>query len=285
MFSASFPVFEQDVSLASWALKYAELGWPVLPVVPGGKKPATNHGCLDATTNLLQVRAWWVQNPRYNIGLATGHVFDVVDVDGPTGATNWRKWWMGPDAALLSSTPKGQHWFFEKTGYGNKIGMLPSVDYRGKNGYVVAPPSVVDEKSYYWIYGPENGELLKAPDKLHSLICGPSTTAPPRSIFQPRPKDSSSPFSTYGANSIIDATTRITEAPEGTRNGTLNKQAFRLYRLVAEGEIIEDVVNSVLAKLGEHIGLEAKEVLDTIRSARRGAYTVSTLERKYGVAT
>src|SRR5688500_388853 len=139
MFKADFPVFEQKLSLCEWALKYAELGWPVFPVAPGGKAPAIagGRGCLDATTDLCQIKAWWSKDPYRNIGLATGHVFDVVDVDGPTGAESWRKWWMGPEAALLVSTPKGQHWYFEKTGYGNRAGMLPGVDYRGKNGYVV----------------------------------------------------------------------------------------------------------------------------------------------------
>jgi hypothetical protein len=43
------------------------------------------HGLNDATTNRARVLAWWTRHPHANIGLATGHHFDVLDVDGPQG--------------------------------------------------------------------------------------------------------------------------------------------------------------------------------------------------------
>src|SRR4029453_8834999 len=33
-----------------------------------------------------RILAWWSRHPQANIGLATGHRFDVLDVDGPEGA-------------------------------------------------------------------------------------------------------------------------------------------------------------------------------------------------------
>jgi len=44
------------------------------------------HGVKDATTNRARILAWWTRHPQANIGLATGHRFDVLDVDGPAGA-------------------------------------------------------------------------------------------------------------------------------------------------------------------------------------------------------
>jgi hypothetical protein len=44
------------------------------------------HGVKDATCNRARVLAWWTRHPQANIGLATGHAFDVLDVDGPEGA-------------------------------------------------------------------------------------------------------------------------------------------------------------------------------------------------------
>jgi Bifunctional DNA primase/polymerase, N-terminal len=41
------------------------------------------HGVNDATCNRARVLAWWTRHPHANIGLATGHAFDVLDVDGP----------------------------------------------------------------------------------------------------------------------------------------------------------------------------------------------------------
>jgi Bifunctional DNA primase/polymerase, N-terminal len=54
-----------------------------------GKHPLGSlvpHGVKDATCNRARILAWWTRHPHANIGLATGHHFDVLDVDGPIGA-------------------------------------------------------------------------------------------------------------------------------------------------------------------------------------------------------
>jgi Bifunctional DNA primase/polymerase, N-terminal len=54
-----------------------------------GKHPLGNlvpHGVKDATCNRARILAWWTGHPQANIALATGHGFDVLDVDGPQGA-------------------------------------------------------------------------------------------------------------------------------------------------------------------------------------------------------
>jgi len=49
------------------------------------KHPMTATGFHDASADEEQVKAWWSKWPTANIGLPTGHDFDVVDIDG--GAT------------------------------------------------------------------------------------------------------------------------------------------------------------------------------------------------------
>ena len=54
-----------------------------------GKHPLGSlvpHGVTDATCNRARILAWWTRHPQANIGLACGHTFDVLDVDGPSGA-------------------------------------------------------------------------------------------------------------------------------------------------------------------------------------------------------
>jgi hypothetical protein len=80
---------------AEAALTYASWGWHVIPVVPNGKIPATQHGVKDATTDPEQIAIWWAQNPEFNIGIAAGAksgivVFDVDPRNG--GEESWSKW-------------------------------------------------------------------------------------------------------------------------------------------------------------------------------------------------
>lgn len=158
-------------SLASAALWYAEQGFRVFPLIPGRKAPtgkcadckATEcpgpascghelcHGVLDATSDRETVVRWWTDMPKANIGIATGHQFDCVDIDGPVGLRSRLDHWddifaqihVDCVAKVLTPRPGGMHLWVPPTGDGNSTGILPGVDYRGIGGYVVAPPSVV----------------------------------------------------------------------------------------------------------------------------------------------
>jgi hypothetical protein len=114
-----------------------------------GKHPLGSlvpHGVKDATTNRARVLAWWTRHPQANIGLATGHRFDVLDVDGPAGEHAIRA--LAATHGLQSSGPLvrtgggGWHFYLAPTGLGNVHPQgLEHVDWRGRGGYVVAPPS------------------------------------------------------------------------------------------------------------------------------------------------
>jgi hypothetical protein len=120
------------------ALGYAARGIPVLPLhyplphhsglqpVPGDQRPPVRtscscrdpgcgqpakhplgtlvpHGVKEATCNRARILAWWTRHPQANIGLATGHAFDVLDVDGPAGAQAIRE--LATAHGLQSSGP------------------------------------------------------------------------------------------------------------------------------------------------------------------------------------
>jgi hypothetical protein len=161
-------VAAHDNNLAEAALAYARLGYAVFPCRPGGKPPATPHGCKDATTDEACIRAWWDRQPDANIGLATTGLL-VVDIDGAENQ------WLADqpdrqrdlDAAPVSLTPGGgrHHLFRQPSGrtLGNSCGRLaPKVDTRGNGGYIVVPPSVVDGRAYQWA----SGSLAESPAEL-----------------------------------------------------------------------------------------------------------------------
>lgn len=141
-------------ALAQAAVWYAKQGIAVFPLKPGQKQPATRHGFKDATTDLDQVRTWWTETPLANIGVPTGHLFDVVDVDLPAGYLSLgelRDQGLLPEVhGRVITASGGTHLYIRATGDGNAAGLRPGVDYRGAGGYVVAPPSRTAEGMWQW---------------------------------------------------------------------------------------------------------------------------------------
>lgn len=152
------------------ALNYAGHGWPVLALVPGSKIPIKDdelqpHGCLSATTDPARIAALFRRNPDANLGLATGHVFDVADYDGPHIARVAKARGLVAPATFAVRTRRGFHVYVKSdprvpvkasimgAGCDCTIDGKPkpcALDTRGKGGYVVAPPSVV-LGHIYWV--------------------------------------------------------------------------------------------------------------------------------------
>lgn len=139
------------------ALWYAQQGLRVFPIRPGDKRPHQGtRGLIDATDDHEQIHAWWKRWPESNVAIATGHLVDVVDIDGPEGQRSRLKHWddyNGLDLVGVSLTPRagGMHLFISATGRRNGTALDPGIDYRGAGGYVVAPPSVRPDGQYTWI--------------------------------------------------------------------------------------------------------------------------------------
>lgn len=170
--------------LKNAALKYALVfGWPVFPVVPQGKKPATATGFKEATRDPAVISQWWDHNPSYNIGIATGKDssgFFVIDLDedekkGVSGESALAEYISsyGPlPETVISQTPRGgKHLLFtSSTDVSCKAGVLPGVDLRGTGGYIVAPPSVVNGKEYRWINAPGQTAIAEADSNVFTFI-------------------------------------------------------------------------------------------------------------------
>jgi hypothetical protein len=163
------------------ALAYAAQGWPVLPLRPQSKEPVTKHGLLDATTDERIIEAWWYAHPEANLGLRTGIAFDVLDIDSLEGYDNLRGLsghyvHHGP----LSVTGKGWHALFQVTGARNKTNLVPKVDFRGTNGYIVAPPSLHPRgTTYHWDRERDPSHPLpEAPAWLLDLVREPERESP-----------------------------------------------------------------------------------------------------------
>lgn len=169
--------------LQASALYYArKLRWPVFPLKPGDKRPATQHGFHDATRDLEQIRAWWTQMPDANIGTPTGTAgcgYDVIDVDRDeqwaNPAQGFQSWatmlhracppgccdtcYCPGDGTLniqaKAVTPRGgRHIYVPAAGSKNASSLLPGIDIRGDGGYVAVAPSLIGNRRYSWVQRP-----------------------------------------------------------------------------------------------------------------------------------
>ena len=292
------------------AVAYASRGIPVLPLhyplphqslqpVPSDSQPAVArvgcscrdpgcgqvakhplgglvpHGVKNATTNRARILAWWTQQPQANIGLATGQLFDALDVDGPAGERA-----IGQLAAahgLASSGPLvrtgggGWHFYLAPTGLGNVHPRgLAHVDWRGRGGYVVAPPSRhASGHPYQWLAG---RDLDTPPGPVPSVLL---ERLQPRQLQRPTgpdqlPTAADGSGGRYGRAALAEELARVAAAPVGQRNRQLWESTRNLYNLVAGGALDQRQVHQGLLDAAERCGLLAEEPRQTRRTLTSG---------------
>jgi hypothetical protein len=255
-----------ELDCAPAALAYATLGYPVVPLHaprPGGgcscpagpacpdpgKHPRLAGWTRRAATDSAVVRDRWRRWPDANLGLATGRHFDVLDLDGERGVEALRAVlsiapWEHPGPVARSGSG-GWHLLYAPTGLGNRVGLLPGVDWRGRGGLIVAPPSQhVSGRRYAWVR-PLTAALPEVPAGLRRLLAPPSaqrTTLPPAS----RPAGGDGRAGRYAQAALAREAAWVRAAPPGTCNDTLNRAAFNLGQLVAAGLLDPDQVRAVL---------------------------------------
>jgi len=292
------------------ALSYASRGIPVLPLhhpfshrgrlqlVPGDQPPALETGCScrdpacgqaakhpfgslvphgvkDATTNRARILAWWTRHPQANIGLATGYRFDVLDIDGPVGAETMRT--LAAEHGLHSSGPLvrtgggGWHYYLAPTGLGNvRPAGLEHVDWRGRGGYVVAPPSRhASGQPYQLVTG---RGLDTPPGTVPAALLQRLDRRPPQRPAGPMefPAVGDGPGDRYALAVFAQELARVAAAPVGQRNRQLWESTRNLYNLVATGALDHHQVDHALLAAAERSGLLKEEPRQTHRTLASG---------------
>jgi hypothetical protein len=292
------------------ALGYASRGIPVLPLhypfprrgalqpIPGAQPPAVGTGCScrdpgcgqpgkhplgslvphgvkDATCNRARVVAWWTRHPQANIGLACGYAFDVLDVGGPAGAQALRA--LAAEHGLQSSGPLvrtgggGWHFYLAPTGLGNvRPAGLEHVDWRGRGGYVVAPPSRhASGHPYQWATG---RDLDTPPGTVPAVLLERLDRRPPQRPAGPVELTAvgDGPGGRYARAALAEELARVVTAPMGQRNRQLWESTRNLYNLVASGALDHREVHQGLLATAERCGLLADEPRQTRRTLASG---------------
>ncbi len=225
------------------ALRYASAGLPVFPLRPYDKAPAVAHGFYAATRNPETIKRLWRLADR-NIGIPTGSIsgFWVLDIDpggeaeiGGLEAENGPL----PETPTVITPRGGRHMWFRYTGPvpSTASRIAPHVDTRGDGGYVVVPPSVT-ERAYSWSGDPARN-LAVSPTWLVELVRKKrSISERAVAVIRPTPNSSAgSSTNAYGSTALTHEIAALSATAPGGRNHALNRTAFRLFQLVAGGEL------------------------------------------------
>jgi hypothetical protein len=275
-----------ELGCAQVGQAYAALGYPVVPMhtaQPAGECSCPDRACPDpgkhprlrgwqrlAAVDPAVVGKWWRRWPQANLGLATGRRFDVLDLDGQQGVEALR--------AVVSITPTehpgpvartgggGWHLLYAPTGLGNRVRLLSGVDWRGRGGLIVAPPSQHTSGTRYTWVRPLTTTLPEVPAGLRRLLAPPAT---PRTTLPPAPPPTGWRGG-YGRAALAREQAAVAAAPPGRRNATLNRAAFNLGQLVAAGLLDPDEVRAVLLAAALEAGNPEAKARATITSGLAG---------------
>ena len=245
------------------AHQYAEAaGWNVFPAEPGGKRPITEHGFLDATTDHKAIERWWRAEPRSNVAIATGAPGpDVLDVDkhkdgNGFGAFNrLKREGLVRDPMAIVRTPSGGfHAYYKGTNQRN--GHIPGeyVDFRSQGGYVVAPPSRIAGHTY------EVAQKQPSSDTFDwAAAKGLLAPEPERQPYKPPERTADGP------RDVGHLASWLATQPEGNRNHGL---FWAANRAIEAGDV---ATLDSLAAAARAAGLGDREIDRTITSAQKTA--------------
>lgn len=159
------------------ALAYGRRRRPVFPV-DSSKRPLTEHGFKDATTDERTIRRWWTQHPDAGIGTPTGPNWFVLDSDDEHALEQLlaEHGPLPPTVEVVTPRP-GRH-FYLLGAVTNASASLPGgIDVRGQGGYVLLPPSPHQHGVYEWRTAPDEAPIAPAPGWLLELLASPANGA------------------------------------------------------------------------------------------------------------
>jgi putative DNA primase/helicase len=230
---------------ADAALDIAGRGWPVFPCQwqgEGRKRPLTEHGLKDATTDILIITAWWTRWPEALIGIPTGSAIGavVLDIDVKDDRANGYDTLDDLGCAILPDTPMvhtasgGLHLYFaiparglRNTGGSRGRGIGPGLDWRGDGGYVIVPPS----NGYIWDphWNFDTVPLAEVP----AALLPREPERPP----SPEPVKPTTGLSPYAEAALDSACRNIIAAPAGEQEATINGECFAIGTLAGANGI------------------------------------------------
>jgi len=220
------------------------------------KGPRRRTASLDALDDPATLRELWSEYPGELVGIATGSAsgIDALDLDAKHAS----------ETRTPRTRSRGLHLLFQHAPGLRCWTGRPAVgiDGRSDGGYVIwwpatGLPVLSDAPPTPW------------PKWLLDELSPPSAPAPP-AVWNPLGCPTRYRVaSRYASAALQHAADRVTLAPTGSRNATLNAQAYGIGRLVAAGLLDGQEVADTLAMAAVAAGLAPQEIARTLGSALR----------------
>ncbi len=257
------------------ALAAVAKNWPVLPLKPRSKEPILPwRELVRRAPDAEEVRRWFREFPGCNYGVATGVVSSVVviDIDSAAGAETLRSLGLIPSAYPHVQTGRsdGCHVYaaVPQGGLRSTRGSVDGVDVRGDGGYVVGPGSRHESGRVYRASpGFFDATLPDLPAPLVAALRAsrPEPGRPTQATLQPLQPCVDVSATPYGATALCREIERLASSVRPGRNDILNTTTFRLFRLVAGGELSEGPVLALLESAAERCGLVSDDGWDRVQ--------------------
>ncbi|MFF9733708.1 bifunctional DNA primase/polymerase [Streptomyces albidoflavus] len=284
--------------LLTSALRYAELGMYVHPLLVGAKEPRWNRWEERATRDPALIERTWGRAP-FNIGVACGpsglialdldvpHEGEVSGspeiVDGMTMLDSLASRTPGAQISptLTVRTPSGGRHLVYLAPAGAAVRNTARtlgfcLDTRAAGGYVVGIGSEVDGAPYVLEDGSPTGPAVLPEWLLHLITAAPT---PPKGGGAPRRADvvarlremtrQGTREQRWAAGILRSECDELAAMTAGGRNNRLNLAAYRAGQLVAAGLVDQAVAEEHLTEAAQAAGLGVdtpREVEKTIRS-------------------
>lgn len=287
---APLPGVNMLMSALWWARKSIEvlpLHYP-MPDAPGGcscRQPGCGNvgkhpiarlvpkGLTQASVDEQQVRDWWVQEPYANIGIRTGGIVDLLDIDSDEGLASFaqavaRAGGMPTHFGIARSgrDGTGMHYYVVTGGMRALAGgktAPPGIDVKGRGGYAVVPPSMhASGRRYEWITnGFDAAEPLgdiRWDDFYRELEIRPQRAPAARRPTTEIPADAAD---AYGRAVLARAVGLVQASTAGNRWQTLATEAVPLIARGIDGGCIDrDSGVRELVDAARHVGLDEREL-------------------------
>jgi hypothetical protein len=206
-----------NATARDFAEAYRQLGWPVLPVEPGGKRPLFGQGLNHASTDPDTIDEWFRREPNVNIAVRLDAIgLAAVDIDPRNGGSLDLAAEL--PATLSATTASGGAHLLYRVGRDVKLPgrLAQGVDLKHR-GYINVEPSRTSAGSYHW----RGWDPLKDGE--------PHIASAPNFDRSASPRE-------------LDPAHRI---QSGSRNDYLSREAYRLRKQGRSPEQIEPTLQAL----------------------------------------